>query len=153
MASPPRASLSTSLTWSTHYFGDNPDRVVLGKWAGQEGGYIGEARADGGIFFDTGDPAWKALAEALDKSTEQAVVWAVNENFLRTQMENQVGRIDYVLTPANTRRGGYDAGHVGSYSAKEVKFLRRTRRLMATNESAIHGSTWEVADDDIGVFR
>jgi hypothetical protein len=41
----------------THYFGDNPDRVVLGKWDGQDGGYIGDARTRGGIFFDTGDPA------------------------------------------------------------------------------------------------
>jgi uncharacterized protein YukE len=108
----------------THYFGDNPDRVVLGKWDGQDGGYIGEARANGGIFFDTGDPAWKALAEGLDKQTEQTLVWPVNEQFLRTEMENQVGRIDYLLD-----RGEYESledmaeDRATSYSAYEVNFL------------------------------
>jgi uncharacterized protein YukE len=108
----------------THYFGDNPDRVVLGKWDGQDGGYIGEARGHGGIFFDTGDPAWQALAQGLDKTTEQAVVWPVNENFLRTQMENHVGRIDYML---NSERFSSLENMLfedsGSYSAKEVEFL------------------------------
>ncbi|MBJ7339788.1 hypothetical protein [Mycolicibacterium sp.] len=45
---------------STHYVGD-VDRVVLGKWDGQDGGYIGEARHNGGIYFDTGDEVWKAV--------------------------------------------------------------------------------------------
>jgi hypothetical protein len=122
----PTAGLTQHLSdMVTHYFGDNPDRVVLGKWDGQSGGYIGEARANGGIFFDTGDPAWKALAEALDKPTEQAVVWPVNEQFLRTQMENQIGRIDYLLdTSKYSSLEDMMLGRVGSYSAMEVKFLR-----------------------------
>ena len=82
---------------ATHYFGDDPDRVVLGKWQGQDDGYIGEARGNGGIFFDTGDPTFQAMAEGLDTSTEHAVVWPINEQFLRTHMENQVGRIDFIL--------------------------------------------------------
>lgn len=54
----PTPSLSQQLAdMSTHYIGDNPDRVVLGKFGGQEAGYIGEARGHGGIYFDTGDPA------------------------------------------------------------------------------------------------
>lgn len=32
----------------------NPDRVVLGKWDGQDGGYIGEARNNGGISSTPG---------------------------------------------------------------------------------------------------
>jgi hypothetical protein len=108
----------------SHYVGDNPDRVVLGRWDGQDGGYIGEARAGGGIYFDTGDPAWKALAEGLDKPTEQALVWPVNEHFLRTRMENQVGQILYVLDHAE-----YDSledmaeDRALSYSAYEVNYL------------------------------
>ncbi len=31
------------------------------------------------------------------RTAEHAVAWPVNEQFLRTQMENQVGRIDYLL--------------------------------------------------------
>jgi uncharacterized protein YukE len=121
----PTASLNQHLSdMVTHYVGDNADRVVLGKWDGQQGGYIGEARGNGGIYFDTGDPTWEALAYGLPKSVEQELVWPVNEQFLRTQMENQVGRIDYVLD-----HGEYESledmaeDRATSYSASEVNFL------------------------------
>ena len=62
---------------ATHYVGDNPDRVVLGKW-----GIIKMADTSvmpgvyGGIFFDTGDETFNAMrAGGLDKPTEQALVW------------------------------------------------------------------------------
>jgi hypothetical protein len=122
----PTASLNQHLSdMVTHYIGDNPDRVVLGKWDGQQGGYIGEARGNGGIFFDTGNPAWKALTYGLDETREQAVVWPVNEQFLRTQMENHVPRIEYVLPD------GYDSVEEvarlrrESYSAFEINFLNQ----------------------------
>lgn len=38
---------------SIHYVGDSADRVVLGRFGGQDGGYIGDARAQGGIYSDT----------------------------------------------------------------------------------------------------
>jgi uncharacterized protein YukE len=121
----PTTSLTQHLSdMVTHYFGDNPDRVVLGKWDGQDSGYIGEARGQGGIFFDTGNPAWQALAHGLDKTTEQAVVWPVNEQFLRTQMENQVGRIDYMLDSERfSSLENMLFEDSGSYSAMEVEFL------------------------------
>jgi hypothetical protein len=108
---------------STHYIGDNPDRVVLGKWEeGYDAGYIGEARAHGGIYYDTGPETWKALAEGLSDSDKTALAWPVNEQFLRTQMENGVPRIEYVL-------GDYSSiedvllKRQGSFSAKEIEFL------------------------------
>jgi hypothetical protein len=121
----PTTSLTQHLSdMATHYIGDNPDRVVLGRWQGQDGGYIGEARGGGGIFFDTGDPTFKALAEGLDTPTEHALVWPVNENFLRTQMEDHVGRIDYLLD-----RRLYESledmavDRAGTYSSYEVNYL------------------------------
>jgi hypothetical protein len=121
----PTASLNQHLAdMVTHYVGDNPDRVVLGRFDGYEGGYIGEARGGGGIYFDTGDPTWKMLAGGLDKLDEQAVVWPVNEQFLRTQMENQIGRIDYMLD-----RSEYESledmavDRAGTYSSYEVNYL------------------------------
>ncbi len=121
----PTTSLNQHLSdMVTHYFGDNPDRVVLGRWDGQDRGYIGEARSNGGIFFDTGDPTWKALAEGLDTPQEQALVWPVNEQFLRTQMENHVGRIDYMLdTEKYASLEDMMLGRSGTYSALEVDFL------------------------------
>ena len=56
---------------STHYVPSpapdmgNADRVVLGKWDGQDNGYIGEARNNGGIYFDTGDETWDAMGQGL----------------------------------------------------------------------------------------
>ncbi len=121
----PTTSLTQHLSdMATHYIGDNPDRVVLGRWQGQDGGYIGEARGGGGIFFDTGDPTFKALAEGLDTPTEHALVWPVNEDFLRTQMEDHVGRIDYLLD-----RSLYESledmavDRAGTYSSYEVNYL------------------------------
>jgi uncharacterized protein YukE len=109
----------------THYFGDNPDRVVLGRWDGQDGGYIGEARAHGGIFFDTGDPAWKAMAEGLGDTQEKALVWPVNEQFLRTQMENHVPRIEYVLPDGFDSVDQVALQRRESYSAMEINFLNQ----------------------------
>ncbi|MBL3736063.1 endonuclease [Mycobacteroides abscessus] len=61
----------------------NPDRVVLGKWDGQDGGYIGEARNNGGIYFDTGDETWNAVGRGLDDAGSRSLGWQVNEQFLR----------------------------------------------------------------------
>jgi hypothetical protein len=121
----PTTSLTQHLSdMATHYFGDDPDRVVLGRWAGQDDGYIGEARGHGGIFFDTGDPAFEALAGGLDKPTEHALVWPVNENFLRTQMEDQIGRIDYLLDHSEYDSLEDMAEERGlSYSSYEVNYL------------------------------
>jgi uncharacterized protein YukE len=123
----PTASLNQTLAdMVTHYVGDNPDRVVLGRWEGQEGGYIGDARGNGGIFFDTGDPTWKMLAGGLDKLQEQAVVWPVNEQFLTTRMENQIGRIDYMLD--HDEYGSLEEmaiDRAGTYSSYEVSYLNQ----------------------------
>jgi len=109
---------------ATHYVGDNPDRVVLGRWDGQEGGYIGEAREHGGIFFDTGTPTWKAMADGLEEPAEHAVAWPVNEQFLRTQMENQVGRIDYLLDHSKYESlEDMAEDRLGTYSSFEVNYL------------------------------
>jgi len=94
----PTAGLSQQVAdMSTHYIGDNPDRVVLGKWEGQDGGYIGEARGHGGIYYDTGPETWKAITQGLPEAQAQDLGWQVNEAFLREQMENHISRIEYVL--------------------------------------------------------
>lgn len=136
----PTADLSRQLAeMSTHYVGDNPDRVVLGKFNGQEAGYIGEARGGGGIYFDTGDPTWKALTMGLSDTQEQSLVWQVNEGFLRTQMENGVPRIEYALPEgfdsveqlANVQRR--------SYSALEINFLKNNAAAFGYEQ---RGNVW-----------
>jgi hypothetical protein len=123
----PTAGLSQQVAdMSTHYIGDNPDRVVLGKWEGQDGGYIGEARGQGGIYFDTGDPTWDTMTYGLSESDRTALTWPVNEQFLRNQMENHVGRIAYILDGdkySSLEDMAFE--RAGSFSAMEVDFLSK----------------------------
>ena len=121
----PTAGLSQQIAdMSTHYIGDNLDRVVLGNWEGDEGGYIGEARSNGGIYYDTGDDAWKALTEGLSDSDQTALTWQVNQHFLENQMENHVGRIDYMLDHDEySSLEDMAEDRATSFSAMEVNFL------------------------------
>jgi uncharacterized protein YukE len=109
---------------STHYIGDNPDRVVLGKFNGPEGGYIGDARGNGGIYFDTGDPTWDALTQGFGPGEEKGLVWQVNESFLRNQMESGVPRIEYVLPDGYNSVEQLAGAQRQSYSAMEINFLK-----------------------------
>jgi hypothetical protein len=127
----PTAGLSQQLAdMSTHYVGDNPDRVVLGKFDGQEGGYIGEARGHGGIYFDTSNPVWDAITHGLTESQAQNLAWQVNEGFLRQQMENHVSRIEYVLPDgfdsvdevARVRRESFSAFEINYLNQNAAKF-------------------------------
>lgn len=123
----PTAELSQQVAdVSTHYIGDNPERVVLGRFDGQEGGYIGEARGHGGIYFDTGSPTWDAITNGLLKPEANDLTWQVNENFLRGQMENGVPRIDYILDH-NEYSSLEDMAEdrATSFSAMEINFLNQ----------------------------
>ncbi|SPX81925.1 endonuclease [Mycobacteroides abscessus] len=102
----------------------NPDRVVLGKWDGQDGGYIGEARNNGGIYFDTGDETWNAVGRGLDDAGSRSLGWQVNEQFLRAQLENRVPRVDYVLPEGFSSVEQVAAVQRRSFSATEINFLK-----------------------------
>ena len=100
------------------------DRVVLGRWDGMDGGYIGEARHNGGIYFDTGDDTWNAVGHGLDEAQSKALGWQVNEQFLRTQLERGIGRIDYVIdSPRFSSLDDVVLANPNSFSALEIKFL------------------------------
>lgn len=120
----PTTGLSQQLAdMSTHYVGDNPDRVVLGKWDGQDGGYIGEARANGGIYYDTGGQPWDALTSGLNELQKQILGWQPNEAFLRQQMENHVPRIEYVLPDGFNSVDEVARVRRETFSAFEINFL------------------------------
>lgn len=120
----PTADLGQQLAdMSTHYVGDNPDRVILGKFQGQEDGYIGEARGHGGIYYDTGNPIWDAVGHGLGPTDADALGWLVNEQFLRAQMENGMSRIEYVLNDKYPSLEAVVLKSPDSFSAKEIEFL------------------------------
>ncbi len=115
--------------FSTHYVAEeghlpgNVDRVVLGKWEGQDGGYIGEARSNGGIYYDTGQETWDNLTVGLSEDQTSDLGWRVNEQFLRTQMENGVSRIEYILDTKYASLEEVVLKRHGSFSAMEIEFL------------------------------
>ncbi len=136
----PTADLGRQLAdMSTHYIGDNPDRVVLGKFDGQEGGYIGESRGDGGIYFDTGDPIWDAIVNGLSKPEANGLAWQVNEQFLRGQMENGVSRIEYTLPYGFNSVEEVLALRPDSFSAKEIAFLKSNAEAYGYHQL---GNSW-----------
>lgn len=107
---------------ATHHVGD-ADRVVLGKWDGQDGGYIGEARHNGGVYFDTGDPVWNAVERGLSPDQAKLLGWEVNEQFLRMQLEHGVSRIEYVLDSSYSTLEDVVLKRQGSFSAMEIEYL------------------------------
>lgn len=121
----PTPSLSRQLAdMSTHYVGDHSDRVVLGRFDGQAGGYIGDARGHGGIYFDTGDPAWAALTRSLGHAEAQGLAWQVNEQFLRGHMEAGIARIEYNLPQGFNTVEEVLALRPDTFSAKEIAYLK-----------------------------
>jgi uncharacterized protein YukE len=136
----PTAELSSQLAdMSTHYIGDNPDRVVLGKWDGKDGGYIGEARNHGGIFFDTGDPTWDAMTYGLGDSQGRSLTWQVNEQFLRDRMEEGVPRIEYVVPDGFDSVEQLADAQRRSFSALEINFLKENAEAYGYVQ---HGNVW-----------
>ncbi|MBB4854716.1 hypothetical protein HNP40_002103 [Mycobacteroides chelonae] len=117
----------------------NPDRVVLGKWEGQDGGYIGEARTNGGIYFDTGGDTWNAVGQGLSKPEADALGWQVNEQFLRQQMENHVGRIDYVLPDGFSSVDQVARVRKESFSALEINYLNENASRFGYTR---YGDSW-----------
>lgn len=127
----PTTTLATELAeLSTHQIaspvGDAAaaDRVVLGKWDGMDGGYIGEARHHGGIYYDTGGAAWDSLRLGLDEGQVRDLGWQVNEQFLIQQMESGVSRIEYVLPPGFDSVEQLAAVRRLTFSAMEINFLK-----------------------------
>ncbi|MEZ0350967.1 hypothetical protein [Mycobacterium sp. pR1184] len=136
----PTADLNRQIAeMSTHYVGETPDRVVLGKFNTYEGGYIGEARGHGGIYFDTGDPTWQAMTFGLDKSAERSLIWPVNEQFLRGQMESGIPRIEYHLPQGVGSVEELMTLDPDSYSAKEISFLKSNAEMYGYRQV---GDSW-----------
>lgn len=117
------ADLSTHYISEPTHLSSDIDRVVLGKWDGQDGGYIGEARKNGGIYYDTGPNSWEKLTSGLSQPDVTDLGWQVNEEFLRTQMENGVARIEYVLDRKFESLEQVVIKRPGSFSAMEIEFL------------------------------
>ncbi|MGV0747503.1 hypothetical protein [Mycolicibacter minnesotensis] len=120
----PTAGLSQQVAaMSTHYVGEFPDRVVLGRFDGQDGGYIGEARANGGIYFDTGGRAWDALTSGLAEVPAKHLAWQPNAAFLRQQMEERVPLFEYLLPDGFSSVDELARVRRETFSAFEINYM------------------------------
>lgn len=95
---------------STHGSGN---RVVLGEYIDDTAGYIGEARKNGGIYYQTADGVYDGM-----KANKNAP-WAVNEQFLRNQLEARVERIDFVSGDIYETMAKYP----DKFRTREIEFL------------------------------
>jgi len=71
------------------------DRVVLGVYEGQQGGYIAEARDNGGIWYEVPGGVHQIMTEGLSGRARSNKEWVPNEAFIRQQLEAGVGRFDF----------------------------------------------------------
>ncbi|MGR2741099.1 hypothetical protein ACUY1T_21835 [Billgrantia sp. Q4P2] len=102
---------------STHINQDS-NRVVLGRWV-ENGGYIGEAKANGGVWYETDSSFFSKLTNGLSEAESRAKAWSVNEQFLQSQLERGVSRIDLhgeTIREVLTNRPS-------SFTAMEIKYL------------------------------
>jgi hypothetical protein len=72
-------------TMSTHVK-EPANRVVLGKWA-EGGGYIQEAQANGGIWYETPEGTYQILGKDA--------AWETNQAFLTQEMEAGVPKLEF----------------------------------------------------------
>jgi hypothetical protein len=110
------------------------DRVVLGKFETPTTGYMGEARRNGGIYFNLRSGPHDRLVTGLSAATRRDKEWIINRAFLRQQLESGVGRFDFV---------GNWSDHInqnrGSALAREFIYLRQNA---PTYGYSWNGSSW-----------
>ena len=76
---------------STHIT-KKPSRVVLGQWL-PNGGYIHEARTNGGIHYETEPHFFPSLRDGLESHAAESKAWLVNEEFLKTNIQTGVKKL------------------------------------------------------------
>ena len=128
--------------------GDNLGQVysVLADWQGEAGqafrGDVGKVRRD--IEADGHEStrvaaAWDAMTFGLSESDKTALTWQVNEQFLRSQMEDHVSRIEYILPDGFNSVDEIAPTRPETYSAFEINFLNENAAKFGYRRS---GNTW-----------
>lgn len=108
------------------------DRVVLGAWM-ENGGYIQEALEKEGVFFDTSNDLW----DLIEKSGVDT--WLVNEQFLRTQLNAGIARIDVVDVLGEGSIFEMIRNRPQSFLAKELTFMIENA---VGNGYSLVGNSW-----------
>jgi hypothetical protein len=123
-----RSEIDAATAASTQGSGD---RFVIGKYVSPEefqrtgqAGYIQEAQARGGRYFDAGRTLWARLEQS-------EMAGEVNRQVIRRQMEGGIRRIELAgetIQQALSRRG--------SWTVEEIKWIREFAREFGYIEDA-----------------
>lgn len=93
----------------------------MGQWNPLNGGYINEAKVNGGIWFQTPDGVYAALTKGLSDAQARDVVWSVNQQFLQSNLEKGVPEFHlWNETPEETFMN-----RPNSYTASEINYLQQ----------------------------
>ena len=84
--SPEGMELASYIARESTHIQEPATRVVLGKWE-EAGGYIAEAKANGGVWYETQPGVYDAAGKAA--------TWSTNEAFLNHAMEAGVDRLEF----------------------------------------------------------
>jgi hypothetical protein len=90
--------------------------VVLGKWE-QTGGYIGEAQANGGVWYETANGVYQAAGKQA--------TWETNQAFLQQMMEHGVGKLEFHGLDMEQELLNFDGQAFDAVPArvKEIRYL------------------------------
>ena len=91
-------------------------RVVLGKWE-PTGGYIGEAKASGGVWYETADGVYQAAGKEA--------TWETNQAFLQQMMEHGVDKLEFHGLDIEQELLNFDGQAFDAVPArvKEIRYL------------------------------
>jgi hypothetical protein len=86
--SPQRARLAETFARESTRMKPPPDRVVLGKWKGPGlGGYIDDAQAGGGVWYETPPGSFEIIGKEA--------AWETNVAFLRQQLASGIPKLEF----------------------------------------------------------
>lgn len=74
------------------------ERFVIGPWVSHAGGYVGDARLDGGVFFETHPEIYRRIVERFGEGSPQVqdILWRINAAPVQQAIADGLG-FDYSL--------------------------------------------------------
>jgi WXG100 family type VII secretion target len=110
------AELANFIARDATHIQEPATRVVLGKWE-PTGGYIGEAQASGGVWYETANGVYQAAGKEA--------TWETNQAFLQQMMEHGVDKLEFHGLDIEQELLNFDGQAFDAVPArvKEIRYL------------------------------
>jgi WXG100 family type VII secretion target len=110
------AELANYIAREATHIQEPATRVVLGKWE-QTGGYIGEAQANGGVWYESASGVYQAAGKEA--------TWETNQAFLQQMMEHGVDKLEFQGLDIEQELLNFDGQAFDAVPArvKEIRYL------------------------------